>query len=424
MTLPSTPRQLNRMLATRLAVGAAVIGVLAGLVAWFVESGRVEQAALDNVSEAARHFESPAMAALSGEKPSLGHEAMDTLLARSNLVAIRVLLPSGQPVYENWGNLSNAVRQAVADSSSGKESRGHLSAGGDELLRVSLQLSGKSGPMGRLEGLYRIGEATRAAWRERVLGSALTAAVSALAAALLLYPLMLGLLRHATRLSSRLLDSNLSLLGALGNAVAKRDSDTDAHNYRVSLYAVALAEAVVLPRREIPHLVAGAFLHDVGKIGIPDRILLKPGKLTDEEFAVMKTHSLLGLDIVAGNAWMEQASCVIRHHHERFDGAGYPDGLAGRAIPAIARVFAVADVFDALASERPYKKALPPEDALAMIEDEAGSHFDPEMVAAFGKIALGLHREIAGADAPGLRARMRSVLSRYFGAGMEHPKGD
>ncbi|TXT24904.1 MAG: metal-dependent phosphohydrolase [Rhodocyclaceae bacterium] len=119
---------------------------------------------------------------------------------------------------------------------------------------------------------------------------------------------MLAMLRHSSGLSRRLLEANLSLVRALGNAVAKRDSDTDAHNYRVTLYAIALAEALGLPATEIPDLVAGAFLHDVGKIGIPDQIVQKPGKLTREEFLIMKTHVLLGLDIVAGNAWLEGAA--------------------------------------------------------------------------------------------------------------------
>lgn len=113
-----------------------------------------------------------------------------------------------------------------------------------------------------------------------------------------------------------------------------------------------------LPKHDISDLVAGAFLHDVGKIGIPGSTLLKPGKLTDDEFLVMKTHALLGIEIVADNRWLEGAAPTIRHHHEHFDGAGYPDRLRGDAIPRVARIFAVVDVFDALTSERPYKKAM------------------------------------------------------------------
>jgi HD-GYP domain-containing protein (c-di-GMP phosphodiesterase class II) len=118
---------------------------------------------------------------------------------------------------------------------------------------------------------------------------------------------MSGLLGQTVALSSRLLESNLSLLRSLGNAIAKRDADTDAHNYRVTCYAVSLAEALGVGKETIAELVLGAFLHDVGKIGIPDQILLKPGRLTSEEFQVMKTHAMLGIEIVAGNPWLAGA---------------------------------------------------------------------------------------------------------------------
>ncbi len=415
MSVPVTPQQLNRMLALRLILGAVVIGILSGTVAWLVESRRVEQSARKNISEAVRHFESPAMAALSGKASDLEHEAMNSLLARSNLVAIRVFPGIGDPVYENWGNLPDDTRNVLRDASRSKNMPERISVGGEELFRVALPLTGEEGPMGHIEGVFRIDTATLSVWRERVVASAMTAGASVLAAILLLYPLMLGLLRHATHLTSNLLDSNLSLLRALGNAVAKRDSETDAHNYRVTLYAVALAESVGLSRQVTAHLVVGAFLHDVGKIGIPDRILLKPAKLTDEEFKIMKTHSLLGLEIVAGNAWIEQAACVIRHHHERFDGTGYPDGLAGTDIPTISRVFAVADVFDALTSVRPYKNAVEPLEALAMMAQESGTHFDPALLEAFARTGARLHEEIGRASAESLRLKMRGILVHYFG---------
>jgi HD-GYP domain-containing protein (c-di-GMP phosphodiesterase class II) len=238
--------------------------------------------------------------------------------------------------------------------------------------------------------------------------------MSVLITAILLYPLLLAMLQRSAGLSRRLLDSNLSLMRSLGNAIAKRDSDTDAHNYRVTLYAVALAEAMELPRREIADLVAGAFLHDVGKIGIPDSILLKPGKLTDDEFRVMKTHPLLGIEIVADNQWLVGASSTIRHHHERFDGRGYPDGLAGDAIPRIARIFAVVDVFDALTSERPYKRAMGLAETFAIIESGSGGHFDPAVVASFKRIASTLYNRMACACEHDLRQAMREVLGRYF----------
>ncbi len=230
----------------------------------------------------------------------------------------------------------------------------------------------------------------------------------------MLYPLLLAMLHQSAGLSQRLLKANLSLLHALGNAVAKRDSNTNAHNYRVTLYAVALAEAMGVAAGEFPDLVAGAFLHDVGKIGIPDHVLQKTSRLTGDEFEVMKTHALLGFEIVAGNPWLAGAARIIRHHHERFDGTGYPDGLAGAAIPYLARIFAIVDVFDALTAARPYKAAMPLAEALDIIERDAERHFDPEVVIAFKRIASALYDRIAQATEAELRLEMHSVFSRYF----------
>jgi len=169
-----------------------------------------------------------------------------------------------------------------------------------------------------------------------------------------------------------------------------------------------------LQESKIADLVVGAFLHDVGKIGIPDRILRKPGPLTAEEFAVMKTHALLGIEIVADNRWLQGAAPIIRHHHEHFDGTGYPDGLRGTAIPQLARLFAVVDVFDALTSERPYKQAMTLAEALSIIEKDAGRHFDPAVVAVFTRIAAGLYAKMVQVSDAELRQGMRQLLSHYF----------
>ena len=229
---------------------------------------------------------------------------------------------------------------------------------------------------------------------------------------------MLAMLRRSMGLSRSLLDSNLSLIRALGNAVAKRDSGTDAHNYRVTLYAIALAEALAVSAEDISHLVAGAFLHDVGKIGIPDHILLKGGALTPAELQIMQTHPVLGTEIVTGNPWLQEAAVIIRHHHERLDGKGYPDGLRGDEIPLIARIFAVVDVFDALTSERSYKSPMGFEEAMQIIVRESGSHFDPRIVGTFKDISPALYTTITGADRKGLQQRLHEALSRYFKLGV------
>ena len=419
MSLPSAPHQLNRMLAIRLCIAALVIGSVAGVVAYQVETRRVESIVLELAAGGARHLESPAMQVLSRGQSTEDHSALTALLDGNNFVGIRVFDIKKELAYETWANLPPSVTDGLRQHrhdwpAPGLDHRNRVRIGDQHLIQVVIPLTGASGGLdGYLEGTYRIDDRTLANQKEQILDGVLTAVVAVLSTAVLLYPLLLGLLRQATSLSGRLLDANLSLIRSLGNAVAKRDSDTDAHNYRVTLYAVALAETLHWPKGEIAHLIAGAFLHDVGKIGIPDHILLKPGKLTDDEFEIMKTHALLGLDIVAGNAWMN-ATPVIRNHHERFDGSGYPDGLSGLGIPRGARLFAVVDVFDALVSARPYKAPMPFETALGLIEDESGRHFDPEIVIAFSGIIDRLHQEVAMASEVELHAQLRSAIFRYF----------
>ncbi|HEX5393451.1 MAG TPA: HD domain-containing phosphohydrolase [Rhodocyclaceae bacterium] len=215
-------------------------------------------------------------------------------------------------------------------------------------------------------------------------------------------------------LIKNLLAANLTTLELLGAAVAKRDSDTGAHNFRVAIYAVRLAEAAGLDGAAIRGLIKGAFLHDVGKIGITDQILLKPGKLDADEFTIMKTHVQHGVDIVAKAPWLEDAVDVVRCHHEKFDGSGYPAGLVGEAIPINARIFAIADVFDALTSRRPYKEPMSVEKSLGIIAESSGSHFDPKLVAVFKPLASVLYADISSKEEDELSGVMRGMVDVYF----------
>lgn len=423
VALPENPRRLRWMLARQLSVAAIVIGTAAGGISYILETRRAEQAALERATAGARHFESPAMQMMAIDSEALGqHDALNRLLDRTRFIGIRVYRPGRVLIYETWEDIPSALidaaRSHLHDQDWVEQSQSHqnwIRVEGERLIQVVLPLIDKNGHVvGYLEGISRLDKETLQAQREQIRNGALTAVASVLITALLLYPLLLAMLRQSVGLSRRLLDSNLSLLQSLGNAVAKRDSDTDAHNYRVTYYAVALAEAMDLPRKEISSIVAGAFLHDIGKIGIPDQILLKPEKLTPDEFDTMKTHVLLGVEIVADNPWLEGAGLTIRHHHERYDGTGYPDGLQGNAIPLPARIFAVVDVFDALTSQRPYKKPMSLDHALDIIRRDSGRHFDPAVVAAFMEIASALYAETFRAADSILRLRMRQILFRYF----------
>lgn len=173
----------------------------------------------------------------------------------------------------------------------------------------------------------------------------------------------------------------------LAKAAEYRDPETGAHILRMAHYSRLIGEQLGLAESELDLLLEAAPMHDIGKVGIPDAILLKPGKLDDDEFVIMKRHAEIGWQILqghsSGNRMLRMAAEIAITHHEKFDGTGYPNRLAGEAIPLVGRIVAVADVFDALTSPRPYKRAWSLEDATAFLRDNAGRHFDPRCVDAF-----------------------------------------
>jgi HD-GYP domain-containing protein (c-di-GMP phosphodiesterase class II) len=172
----------------------------------------------------------------------------------------------------------------------------------------------------------------------------------------------------------------------LGQAVELRDEYTGGHTARVTNFSVMLAQQLKLPQKEIELIKIGTPVHDIGKIGIDDSILRKPGKLTPEEFKIMQSHTVKGDNIVATIPDLHPIRPIVRSHHERWDGNGYPDRLAGDNIPLLARIVSVADAFDAMTSNRPYhpdKKGKTPEAAFAEVQKEAGHQFDPTCATAF-----------------------------------------
>lgn len=228
------------------------------------------------------------------------------------------------------------------------------------------------------------------------------------------YPIIIFLNQGLFRLSTALLISNVELMEVLGSAIAKRDADTHIHNYRVTIYAIRLAEALRLSQHDIRRLMTGAFLHDVGKIGIADAILRKPDSLTGEEFGALRMHVGLGVDIISKANWLESARDVVEFHHEKFDGSGYMKGLRGDSIPLNARIFAIVDVFDALTSRRPYKEPLSFDDAMAIMHRGRGSHFDPRLLDAFDTVAPKLFAEIDHTEDAVVEATLRRLVNKYF----------
>jgi putative two-component system response regulator len=192
-------------------------------------------------------------------------------------------------------------------------------------------------------------------------------------------------LEEMTQARRQIYDAHLDTIRRLTIAAEFKDQDTGQHIERIGLYARVLADALHMSPGAVETVRYAAPLHDVGKLGIPDHVLLKPGKLDADEWTVMRSHTTLGASLLegSGSSVIRMGQTIARSHHERWDGSGYPEGLSGEAIPLEARICAVVDYFDALTMDRPYRRAVPTDKVLGMMEEQAGVHFDPRVLSVF-----------------------------------------
>jgi len=397
-------RSIQRMLLRRLAVAALVVSAVTAVVVASRESGRTEELAADRAAQGAAMLRLSMLEQLDAGLPD--HAAVQRLLDRVH----------GSPAGAASGRF---VILAVQDASGVEVARiadpGRSVAGTKGLIPVVVPLRDSAGRVaGHVDAWFEVSAEERAEARRRLAGSIALGIGIVLATAALVYPIVTRLMRRLEDLSLRLLDANLETLGVMGSAIAKRDSDTDAHNFRVTVYAASIGEAAGLAGAEMRALLKGAFLHDVGKLGIRDAVLLKPGRLDAAEFGEMKHHVGHGLEIIGRSNWLRDATPVVGHHHEKWDGTGYGSGLRGEEIPLAARIFAIADVFDALTSRRPYKEPLSFEEAMAILEQGRGSHFDSRLLDLFAGMARGLHQRLAGEEGEGPRADVAALVERHF----------
>jgi putative two-component system response regulator len=186
--------------------------------------------------------------------------------------------------------------------------------------------------------------------------------------------------------NTQLLNAYEATIEGLSHALDLRDRETEGHSRRVTELTVKLAQALNMSDEEITHIRRGALLHDMGKIGVPDSILHKPDTLTDEEWAIMRKHPQFAYEMLSPIEYLRRALDIPYSHHEKWDGSGYPRGLKGEEIPMSARLFAIADVWDALTSDRPYRSAWTEAEALTYIREQSGKHFDPQVVDLFFEV--------------------------------------
>lgn len=409
---------IHRLILKRLALAWAVLSILIGGAVIYLEIRRVDDLAFDLALKSSASFREHVNQIGSEHVAPLENEGRELL--RQGFIAVRLYNVRQQPVLELVSSGREALVAKLARHAhpllSNEPMHHHLHWLDREMLIIMLvPLKENNGNVnGYFEGIYQVEAATRTDIESSVLRNIGLALIVILVTAIALYPVILFLNRGVLRLSGDLMRSNIELMEVLGSAIAKRDSDTDLHNYRVCVYSIRFAEALGLTAGEIRHLIAGAFLHDVGKIGISDNILLKPGKLTEEEFAVMRTHVLLGADIIANSNWLRSACDVVEFHHEKFDGSGYMRGLRDRNIPLNARIFTIIDVFDALTTKRPYKEPFTFDEAMRIMETGSGNHFDPSLMETFRKIATTLYAEVGAKEERTVKKLMRLLLTNYY----------
>ena len=268
--------------------------------------------------------------------------------------------------------------------------------------------------LGYVEGVKKIEKNIIEEFEKKIRYTILIILTSIIVFSIFIFPLIYLAYKKINENRIELISNNIMTINTLGNAIALRDSDTNEHNYRVAIYSIRLAQELNIGKEQIEKLIIGSFLHDIGKIGISDSVLLKNGKLTHAEFESMKQHVQKGIKIIEDDKWLENGRDVILYHHEKYDGSGYPNRIEGENIPNIARIFAIVDVFDALTSKRPYKEPFSYEKAIKILKESSGTHFDPQILESFLKISYRLYIDISNESHQQLKDELDNSIKRYF----------
>lgn len=428
---------VKRILLMRLAATALLLALAAGAATFFYQRERLGQQVADigrqgmavltrRVMDIAESQKIEPLAALvhvleAAAETAVAYRSGRFVFLQFHDRAGAVVAEGGVP-EPRLGEAGRALAQArpmVFPEADRVETETYRRADGMFVLSVMPVADRQGAVQGYARGVFAVSDEAVEQMRAAAMRSVLIVVAIVCGVTAMLYPVILRLTRRLADYSSSLLDANLETLAVLGSAIAKRDADTDANNYRVALYAVRLGEAIDLDAEAMRGLIKGAFIHDVGKIGIPDAVLRKPGRLDAEEVRIMQTHVELGVEIVNRASWLRDGIPVVAGHHEKYGGGGYPHGARAQEIPLAARIFAIVDVFDALTSERPYKKPLGFEETMAILNQGRGAHFDPSLLNVFGGIARELYETYAGHAGGGLRTALSAAVDRYFAAGME-----
>lgn len=414
---------INRWLLQRLAVVCIVLSLVSGGLVQYLGHARltehiVQMAKTETLvytTEFREYLNSP-----SERAHSLIRDRLYTTIGKDNFAEVR-LYDANQNMIVEVTILSSIIMEDKfprhhtefpPDDGTINE---NIALDGKTYLHIHFPIKDRKGvKFGYLDGIYQAPSEIVAQMKHQIFWSLLLVILAIFVTGLTLYPLIIRLNNKLKKHAHTLALANIGMLKVLGSAIAKRDSDTNTHNYRVTLYSIRLGEALGLSKAKMQGLIKGAFLHDVGKIAITDTILQKPGKLTAEEFEVMKTHVNHGVDIIGDFIWLKDALDVVQCHHEKFDGSGYPCQMRGEDIPKNARIFAIVDVFDAITSRRPYKDPFSFKASIEIIQESQGSHLDPPLTRLFLENAKDFYEEICNEDEISLQASLDECISNYF----------
>jgi putative nucleotidyltransferase with HDIG domain len=418
-TLRATAERSLTLLRASLAASALILAIGGVVLSSVLTRALKGQSVADNRASLAQYVDGVLRPALvHGETLRVGPRVSAVLLAelrrQRDLVTVKVWRNDGVLAWTNRararigrrfeieGDLAETIRERRAagsiDRLSSDEDQVERSLGYDHLLEVYAPILSDDGK--RALGAYEIYadpaalEKALASRRHLIWGAVALVFLALWAALALLVRGASATLRRQTRqlreraealLDSyrRLEESSLEAIESLNATVEAKDPDTAGHSLRVQRVALAIGEELGLPPDRLDALRWGALFHDIGKIAVPDTILVKPEKLTYWEYAQMKTHSAEGARIVGKFGRLREAVAIIRHHHERWDGDGYPDGLAGDDIPLEAAIAGLADAWDAMTTDRPYHRALTAHEAFAELRAGRGKQFAPQVVEAF-----------------------------------------
>lgn len=344
-----------------------------------------------------------------------------TGLERTSFIQANLFNATRDPLFsitrEGGDAISDRFMQKRGSADFTDNPEGHILYANKRMyLRATIPISqaGSDTVIGYIKSIYKVSISEMKIIIHRVLSTLLVGLGGVLLCSILMYPGMIFMNNRLISNAAELNRANGFLIRTLGAALARVDTGDVRHNHRVLIYAVRLAEKQGMSRAQIRALIMGSFLHDIGMLSIDRTILQKPTELAEDEVKLLRQHPGLGTTWMKKIHWLRPARNVVKSHHEKYDGSGYPAGLAHDKIPFQARIFAIVDAFDGLTSDRFYRKRMEVSEAVGVMEQGSGMHFDPVILSTFVEIAPALHSVVATLEVKQLDRELDKVLKKYF----------